>query len=198
MWNYVQNGQSCGPIATSALQALLQNGSLSPDALVWKQGLPNWVPARSVSELVGPAGGPPGPADSGAPGNMPPPLPPPGLPPSLPGMTMDPAKSDMEQNKIFAVLAYIGILFVVPLVAAPNSKFARYHTNQGLVLFLSVLILWICVFVLTFIPFVGLIMIPVHFLLPLGALALMIIGIMHAAAGECKPLPLIGGFSLLK
>jgi hypothetical protein len=24
------------------------------------------------------------------------------------------------------------------------------------------------------------------------------IGIMHAAAGECKPLPLIGGFSLLK
>ncbi len=36
-----------------------------------------------------------------------------------------------------AVLAYI--IFLIPLLAAKDSKFARYHTNQGLVLFLAAL-----------------------------------------------------------
>ena len=35
-----------------------------------------------------------------------------------------------------AILAYI--IFLIPLLAAPkNSRFARYHTNQGLVLFIA-------------------------------------------------------------
>ena len=43
---------------------------------------------------------------------------------------------DINDNKGMSVLAYIGILFLIPLLACPNSRFARYHTNQGLVLFL--------------------------------------------------------------
>lgn len=43
---------------------------------------------------------------------------------------------DINANKGMSVLAYIGILFLVPLLACPNSRFARFHTNQGLVLFL--------------------------------------------------------------
>lgn len=39
---------------------------------------------------------------------------------------------DINNNKGLSVLAYIGFLFLVPLLACPNSKFARYHTNQGL------------------------------------------------------------------
>ena len=42
---------------------------------------------------------------------------------------------DIEKNKVMAVLAYI--LFFIPLLAAKDSKFARFHTNQGLVLFLG-------------------------------------------------------------
>src|SRR5208282_5925665 len=109
MWHYVQNGQACGPIDTPALQALLQNGSLGPDALVWKQGMPDWVPARSLAGL----------AASGAPGVAPPPIPPSSLPPTVPAAAMDPETLDIEHNKVFAVLAYIGILFLVPLLAAP-------------------------------------------------------------------------------
>jgi uncharacterized membrane protein len=196
MWNYVQNGQACGPVATAALQSLLQNGTLGPDTLVWKQGMPNWVPARSVGELGGQFGQA-GPAASGPAGSLPPPVPPMGYPP-IPGASADPDKADAEQNKVFAVLGYIGILFLVPLLAAPNSKFARYHANQGLILFLSLIVLWVCVVVLTFIPFLGILMIPIHFLLPLAGLAMMIIGIINAANGQCKPLPVIGGFTLLK
>jgi uncharacterized membrane protein len=187
MWHYVQNGQACGPIDTPALQALLQNGSLGPDALVWKQGLPDWVPARSVAGF----------AASGAPGIAPPPIPPLNLPPKVPAAAMDPEALDIEHNKVFAVLAYIGILFLVPLLAAPRSRFARYHTNQGIVLFLSLLVIWSCLFVLAAVPIVNFMMIPAWFILPAGGVAFMIIGIIHAASGEYKPLPWIGHFCLL-
>lgn len=46
-------------------------------------------------------------------------------------------QEDINQNKVMAVLAYIGILVLVPLLAAPNSKYARYHVNQGLLLFIA-------------------------------------------------------------
>ena|SRR5271157_5610043 len=191
MWHYVQNGQACGPIDTPALQALLQNGSLGPEALVWKPGLPDWVPARSVADF----------AASGAPGIPPPPIPPRSLPPNAPAAPVDPEAFDIEQNKVFAVLAYIGILFLVPLLAAPRSRFARYHTNQGIVLFLSILVIWFGLGVLAAFPIVNIIMIPIGvsagFILSAGGLVFMVIGIIHAASGEYKPLPWIGHFRLL-
>ena len=62
---------------------------------------------------------------------------------------------DIADNKVMAVLAYIGILFLIPLLAAPNSRFARFHTNQGLVLFLAEVVLGTAGGVLGLIPFVG-------------------------------------------
>ena len=43
-------------------------------------------------------------------------------------------QADIEQNKVMAVLAYFGILVLIPIFAAKESKFARFHSNQGLVL----------------------------------------------------------------
>ncbi len=54
-----------------------------------------------------------------------------------------------------SVLAYIGILFLIPLLACPNSRFARYHTNQGLVLFLLELAIGVVTGIFTFIPVIG-------------------------------------------
>jgi uncharacterized membrane protein len=187
MWHYVQNGRACGPIDAPALQALLQNGTLGPDALVWKQGMPDWVPARSVADF----------AVSAAPGGAPPPIPSLSLPPKVPATATEPEASDIEHNKVFAVLAYIGILFLVPLLAAPASRFARYHTNQGIVLFLSCLVVSFGLGVLTVIPIVNFLTIPAWYILPTAGLVFMIIGIIHAASGEYKPLPWIGHFRLL-
>ena len=36
---------------------------------------------------------------------------------------------DVQNNKVFAILAYIGILVLVPIFAAKESKFARFHAN---------------------------------------------------------------------
>ena len=111
--------------------------------------------------------------------------------------------SDIQINKVMAILAYFGPLVLIPILAAKGSKFARYHSNQGLVLLLlciaysiviSILsgillaISWRLSFLVSIIATVG----------SLGITVLAILGIIHAAKGETKPLPLIGGIKLLK
>lgn len=104
-------------------------------------------------------------------------------------MTADP-NTDAQNNKVYAILAYI--IFFIPMIAAKDSKFAMYHANQGLTLFLLYLA---CQIVFRIIPFLGWVLIP---LAGLFCLALAIIGIINAANGEMKPLPLIGQYTLLK
>ncbi len=103
--------------------------------------------------------------------------------------------TDIQENKVFAILAYIWILFLVPLLAAPNSKFSKYHANQGLILFIT----WFAVLVLSFIfrliPILGII---ISVILYLCFISLMVIGIVNASQGKAKALPLIGGIKLLK
>lgn len=106
---------------------------------------------------------------------------------------------DINNNKGLSVLAYIGFLFLVPLLACPNSKFARYHTNQGLVLFLLEFALGVVTGILGIIPIAGLII--GGLLSAVGGiftLVLMIMGIINAAQGQAKELPLIGKITLLK
>jgi uncharacterized membrane protein len=95
---------------------------------------------------------------------------------------------DVEDNKVMAILAYIWILFLVPLLAAKDSRFARYHAYQGVALFIA----WVLVNVITR-------LLPANlsglgWIASLGLLVLAVIGIMNAFQGRAKPLPLIGHF----
>lgn len=106
---------------------------------------------------------------------------------------------DINDNKGMSVLAYIGFLFLIPLLARPNSKYARYHTNQGLVLFLLELAIGVVTGIFGIIPIAGLII--GGLLSAVGGiftLVLMIMGIINAAQGQAKELPLIGKITLLK
>ena len=47
-WFVVRNGESVGPIA---LIHDVRAGAVSQETLVWREGLDEWVPAGSVSEL---------------------------------------------------------------------------------------------------------------------------------------------------
>lgn len=96
---------------------------------------------------------------------------------------------DIEKNKVMAVLAYI--LFFIPLLAAKDSKFARFHTNQGLVLFLG----GIVASVVAVIPVIGWIVAPIAGLV---ITVLAVIGIINALNGRAKELPVIGKFKILK
>lgn len=103
--------------------------------------------------------------------------------------------NDISNNKVMAILAYFGILVLVPLLAAKESPFARFHANQGLVLFVASIICWIVAAVLSSISsWLGLIGTILYIVI--GVLA--IIGIINAATGKAKQLPLIGGIQLIK
>ncbi len=109
--------------------------------------------------------------------------------------TADYDSKDIDDNKVMGVLAYIGILFLIPLLAAPNSKFARFHTNQGLILFIADVVLGAAAKLVSFIPVVGWV---ISIAVGVVGLAFMILGIVNAANGKAKELPLIGNFKLLK
>ena len=100
-------------------------------------------------------------------------------------------KEDIEKNKVMGVLAYIGLLVLVPLLAAKDSPFAQFHANQGIIL----LIFGFIVGVAAGVPIIGWFLIA-----PFGSIfvfVLAIMGIINAAQGEMKELPLIGGFKIL-
>ncbi len=224
-WRYNRNGQPSDPIDQPALEGLLKNGMLPPDTLVWREGMAEWTKATTVPELATaitpspaettailpvppvletpphsqqPTGGPknssPSPKPAQLAGGTPPP--PIGLPPASVGISAE--NTDIEQNRVFAVLAYIGILFLVPLLAAPKSRFARYHTNQGIVLFIANIAASVATILLLFVPFVGCVGGILAVALPAASLVFMILGIVNAASGLYKPLPLIGHYELMK
>jgi hypothetical protein len=46
------NGQQTGPFAMEAVQQMVYSRQLTPETLVWKQGMAGWAPASSVAELI--------------------------------------------------------------------------------------------------------------------------------------------------
>ena len=112
----------------------------------------------------------------------------------------DPA--DVEKNKAMGVLAYLSWLVLIPIFAAKDSKFARFHANQGLVLLIASAIFGVVRWVLSEILFAiswRLYFVTVIIsLLGLVFLALAIIGIVNAATGKAKELPVIGQIRILK
>lgn len=98
---------------------------------------------------------------------------------------------DVQSNKVWAALSYVGILFILPLlVNGGQSRYAKYHANQGFILFLLNIVIGVVNAILGNIPVLGGI---VSVLLSLASLALMILGIINAVNGKAKQLPLIGG-----
>lgn len=116
-----------------------------------------------------------------------------------------PEQMDVEQNKAMAILAYF--IFFLPLIAAKDSKFARYHANQGLILLIAYVALAIVQSIITGALLAALYyggwgmlgLISLIFTLAfIGLSVLGILGIVNAAQGKMKPMPLIGKITLIK
>ena len=113
---------------------------------------------------------------------------------------MEDLKKDAEDNKIMGILAYLGILFLVPYLAAKESPFARFHANQGCVLFIVEIALYVVTIILGIILPLSLYIIVslLYMVAGIGILVLIILGVMNAIKGEMKELPIIGKYSILK
>lgn len=114
------------------------------------------------------------------------------------------AGADAEENMFMGIIAYIGPLVFVPMFAAKNSPFARFHANQGLALLILegalVTMAWptIVIAALTR-SMTAMAIVSVFFwLAAIGLSVLMVFGIVYAAMKKTKKLPILGSFKLLK
>jgi uncharacterized membrane protein len=107
-------------------------------------------------------------------------------------------KQDIEANKTMAILAYLSILVIIPILTARGSKYAMFHANQGLVLAIAEIALSVVISILAWIPLVGIIASIIGSLIGLVALAIAIYGIITAVNGQAKKLPVIGDITLIK
>lgn len=122
---------------------------------------------------------------------------------------------DIQEGRTMSILAYFGILFFLPLVVTPNSKYGRFHANQGLLLLIGGAALEIVQILLGLLikatcgsyflgVYVGLngfgvfltILIDLICWAPIAAL--VIIGIINAVNNRAKELPFIGKIRLIK
>ena len=116
--------------------------------------------------------------------------------------TADFDKADIEQNKAMGILAYLGPLVFIPMFAAKESKFAHFHANQGLTLFIACvawsivygILNWIILAISWRLYFIS----SIIGLFSLVFLVLAVLGIVNAANGRAKELPVIGKFKFLK
>ncbi len=47
-WYYIENGQQAGPVQDAQLQALVQQGRIQADTLIWREGMANWEAAQQT------------------------------------------------------------------------------------------------------------------------------------------------------
>lgn len=100
---------------------------------------------------------------------------------------------DIEKNKVWAIVSYLGIIgvLVVALAESKNSPFAKFHLNQAVLLLIAGMIGGT---VSLIIPIIGwFVFLPI---VQTGMMILWILGIVNAAQGQTKRLPLIGNYDL--
>lgn len=110
-------------------------------------------------------------------------------------------EEDIRQNKTMAGLAYI--LFFLPLIVCKDSKFGRFHANQGLLLLILSVVGYIAMSIVTTIlatitwrlfGFISLL----YSIYGLFILALAIYGLVNGLNGKAKELPVIGKYRIIR
>lgn len=98
-------------------------------------------------------------------------------------------------DNVAGMLAYVTFIpAIIFLVMEPynKSRFVRFHSFQSIFLTVALIAISVALSVLSFIPVIGLILLPVHLVIWLGAFALWIVLLLKANQGQMWKLPVIG------
>jgi uncharacterized membrane protein len=106
-----------------------------------------------------------------------------------------PEKNRASEDVVFLVLAYLGILALIPFFVAKDNDYVRWHAKQGLVLVAFEIVLWIVLMILGVVPILNIIIAFLGIFIWLGILILHIFCIVKAVKGEKWYVPVIGKFT---
>ena len=117
-------------------------------------------------------------------------------PGQLPEAAASAAADDLAENKLFAILAYVGSLLgiIVALLAAPDSPFVRFHVQQAVKLTICEALLVLAMAVLCWtviVPVAGGIALCVLFVVE-------IICIVNVCRGRMTEAPIVKNIGFLK
>lgn len=108
-------------------------------------------------------------------------------------------KKDIESGKVMSILAYLGILVLIPYLTEKNNKYVIYHAKQGMNLFICEIIAGVAVgFIGSLLYRLWFIVNLIDMLLGIAIFALSIIGIVNVCNGKAKELPIINKFKIIK
>lgn len=93
-----------------------------------------------------------------------------------------------DNQLIMGILAYVGILVLIPLLTSKNDPVVKFHIKQGIVLVVIELGMWV---VGMMVP----LLFPIIGIVNLGSLILSIIGIVNVVQKKQAELPLVGKFA---
>jgi uncharacterized membrane protein len=104
---------------------------------------------------------------------------------------------EIESGKTMGILAYI--FFVIPLLTSRDNKFAMFHTEQAIVLWIAFVLIYIALMLINIV--IGMIsdsiacVVSILGILPwIAYLVLWVMGLMNAIGGKVKELPVIGAY----
>jgi len=98
-------------------------------------------------------------------------------------------------DNVAGMLAYVTFIpAIIFLVIEPynRSRFIRFHAFQSIFLAVAMIAISIGLSVFSFIPVLGLILLPLHLLIWLGLFVLWIVLLLKANQGQMWKLPIIG------
>ena len=107
-------------------------------------------------------------------------------------------KGEGKSNlKIFSILSYIGIFWIVGLISERDDPVVRFHINQGIIKTVAFSSLWFVIFVVSkILAAISTILLSIVALLWLAYFLIMfvyvILGIINAKNEVQRPLPIIG------
>jgi uncharacterized membrane protein len=93
------------------------------------------------------------------------------------------------------VLAYLGILALVPLLIEKDDREVQWHAKHGLVLFVMWVVIGIVLAILGHIPFLGCLAVLAMPLVSLAALVVAILGIVKGINGQRFIIPGISQYA---
>ncbi len=90
-----------------------------------------------------------------------------------------------EQPNIMAIMSYISVLCLIPILTKEKDEFVKFHAKQGLVLFIGEVATWIVFIIVPFLWFL-------YNLLGIFWLVLSVVGIINVVNKKKKEVPLVG------
>jgi uncharacterized membrane protein len=107
---------------------------------------------------------------------------------------VQPGASGLTDN-VAGMLAYVTIIpAIIFLVLEPynRNRFIRFHSFQCIFFCIAMIAISIGLTIFSLIPFIGLILLPIHLLIGVGGFAVWIILLLKANQGQMFKLPIIG------